>query len=279
MFGIALATLESIFDEVSTSAGKRAVQKREESLYVSIFVTSCVGLIVFSIVGYVLHLPFYFSSASFPLLSLRIVLEILLSYISTQAVIIANRSIFSMGRVLTIPFVMLIDSILGVAISLPAYLLMIFVVVLFVWTLRHEKGIPRGRPLIIFMSALAAVTISLYKYDTTHYNSVFAEQSIVLAALGLWAFAISALHRENPFRAFRRPHVIVQSTLYGLSSITGSYVYLFGAASVVTTVRRSMSVFSGLASDVLYFKKKVPFHKIAIAVLLVVSSMLLLGLS
>src|SRR3990167_3269903 len=113
----------------------------------------------------------------------------------------------------------------------------------------------KGLWLLIGSSLNAVITISLFKYNITHFNSVEAEQSLISLIVMIYLFFCAMLiYKEDPFRFMRKPVFMVQMATSGLASIIVSYAYLFAPATIITTATRSFSVFFSLLSGKIYFK-------------------------
>src|SRR5438128_6890539 len=115
MIGIILVGIAGFFAEIGTSIGKYEVAHKKESLYAMGFLSGVWSSSFLIIIGFVRH-DFIFSTASLPTFLLRAVLEIILLFVSLNAVLTADRSTFSFLRTLTIPLLLIADLSLGYAI-------------------------------------------------------------------------------------------------------------------------------------------------------------------
>ena len=127
------------------------------------------------------------------------------------------------------------------------------------------------------MSALTAVaTISLYKYDVTHYNSVAAEQGIAIFILMLFFFTMAFfVSKENPFRYLRHRVYLTQSLLMGIDSVLMSFAFSLGTPSVVTAAKRALAILFATLSGNIYFHEKKLWIKI-LALILITAGLFLL---
>lgn len=121
----------------------------------------------------------------------------------------------------------------------------------------------RGQVLVIISALLAVATTSLYKYNITFYNSVAAEQTIVLGGKMLALFlAAYLLKGMNPFLLFNSWRHVIQAVTTGAGGSIISYTYLFAPASVVISAKRSWTVLAAIISGQHYFKEKRVLQKI-----------------
>lgn len=262
MFGVLLVVMGTFFDEISSSIGKEKVKSHEETVFTMSFLNS-----IWSVMGYILYSifsrDFYFSLASLPTFSIRLVLEITLTYIATSAICSSDRSTFGFIRVLTIPLLLIVDLILGYALTF-WQLAGIGVIMFTLFLTFTSHGIKKDGAGLCFISAVLAVaTISLYKYDITHFNSVAAEQAFCLSGISGYLYFYSRYKKhENPIKFFKKPVFIMQSIFSGFASLVISLAYKFAPASVITTAVRSGSIFWSVASGGFYFKERHLFVKI-----------------
>jgi len=130
---------------------------------------------------------------------------------------------------------------------------------------------------LVATAVLAVATLSLYKYDITHFNSVEAEQTIVTCVLMVYFFTLATrVAKENPFGFLRRPLFLLQSLSSGSASVASSFAYLFAPASIITTALRSFSVLFALISGKFYFHEKHMYLK-AVIFLMVTAGLVLLS--
>lgn len=275
MIGILLVLGATLAAEISTSIGKFEIEKHKESIYTLGFLSSfwsCIWFIL--IVFYKGH--FDFTTASLPFFIPRVLLEITLAMVVVRAVATAERSTFGFIRILTIPFLFMVDLAMGVSLSqstmlgLLLILLTLIVVVLF-------GGIHiKGSWLVLAAAIIAVGTVSLYNYDITHFNSVEAEQLVVIAILTL-VFLGSAIWRgEKPFKLLFMYPYSWQSMAAGLGSVIGSFAYIFAAPSVIMGAQRSSQILWSVISGRLYFKEKNLFLKLTTFCLLTAGIILLI---
>ena len=159
--------------------------------------------------------------------------------------------------ILTILFLLAIALFLGYKISssqLSGILLIAFALV-FIFMARDVKKV--GVRMVLFTAVNAAFTISLFKYNITHFNSVAAEQSIFYFFILLYFFLSAYFrHGENPFGFLKKPRFFLQSSANGAGGILQSFAYVFAPASVILAAERSTAVFWATLSGNIYFQEK-----------------------
>lgn len=276
MIGIILISIGTFFGEISDSIGKLKVTNHEESKFTMAFLSLFWGAIIFILIGVFKSDELIFKLASLPTFSLRAVLEIIQTYISVSAIVRADRSTFNFVRTITIPLLLIVDLSLGYKISfLP--ITGVFVIITALLILFLNKGVKKnGIGLVVFSAINAVVTISLFKYDITHFNSVVAEQLLITLIL-LISFTFFSLFkaRENPFLFLKQPVFFLQSFSVGISSVIESFAFNYGTASVMTAAKRSSAIFWSLLSGKVYFEEARVILKFAIFILLLIGLVLL----
>ncbi len=272
MFGVLFATAGTFFGEISSSIGKFEVQAKKESIFTMGFLNSFWSLIFFGVLIY-LRGSFVFSLASLPTFTVRAILEILQLHITLLAIVNAERTAYNFIRTITIPLLLLVDIILGYNIAIHQLLgiVSIFVGILILF---KNHGIERnGLGFVLFTSINAVATISLYKYNISHFNSVEGEQFVLLIILLLYlAFGAKFFAKENPIKFFKKPIFFIQSFSDGLGATFLSFAYLFAPASIILSAKRSLSIAWSL------FSGKIYFHEQHIAIKIVSTSFLILGI-
>lgn len=96
---------------------------------------------------------------------------------------IADRSTYGFLRVLTIPLLLLVDLALGYSLS-QGQIVGVSILTLSVLLLLLNHGLrTKGIGFVLLSAVNAVVTLSLFKYDITHFNSVEVEQGITQLVL------------------------------------------------------------------------------------------------
>lgn len=279
MLGVILASIGTFFGEISDSMGKKKVTNHEESRFTMGFLSLFWSAVFFALIGIVKRNGFEFSLDSLPTFSIRAILEIIQLYVSILAIVEADRSTFGFVRTLTIPLLLFIDFVLGYKIGfLPVIGVAVIMATLLAIFL--SKGVRKnGIGFVAFSAVNAVATISLFKYDITHFNSVSAEQFFIYLIL-LFCFSFLAVFKakENPFVFLTKPVFLLQSASVGLGGVIESFGYNYGAASVITAAKRSSAIFWSLLSGRVYFKEKSILLKSVILVL-IVGGLILLSLA
>lgn len=264
MFALGLMLAATFFQEVSASMGKKGVARRIESIYGMAFMAvfwSAVAL-VFAIIF--LHVEFRFSRASLPYLAIRLPLEMLVFYFASNAVAKADRSTYAFLRLITIPLLLAVDIIVGYSVSSWQILgvLVVFAAVCIV--LSGHKLNKRASGYVWGMALFAVATLSLYKYDITHFNSVAAEQLIVYLCLLAFAATMTWISSgENALQYLRKPWPEAQSVAGGVASVLSSFAYSYAPASVVVAAQRGLSLLWAVIFGNVYFHERHLIYKLA----------------
>lgn len=256
MFGILLAGLSSAFDEVANSIGKKRVSDGAESYYTFGFLTQFVSCLLILASGVFLH-SLVFSSASLPTFIPRALVAILEIQLAVIATVKADRGNFGFIKLATIPLLLLFDLVLGYSLSLyqigGMFLILLPIGILF----GIEKFKTKGFWLVLSVAVLAAIDLSLYKYDISNFNSVAGEQGVISLILSVYFFLASILlRRENPLIFLKQPIYLAQAGASGAAYVVNSFAYLFAPASVIVAAFRGFSVLFSILTGTFYFKEK-----------------------
>lgn len=276
MFGTILIFIGTFFEEISDSIGKNQVNARKESASTMAFLSLFWGAVFFTLISIFQNDGFVFKLASLPTFSVRAFLEIIQTYVSILAVVRADRSTYGFVRTITIPLLLMVDFALGYKIGfLPITGILITIIALLIIFL--NKGIKKnGIGLVVFSAVNAVATISLFKYDITHFNSIAAEQLFINLILLLFFIVLAIIGaRENPLTFLKKPIFFLQSFSVGMGGVIESFGYNYGAASIMTAAKRSSAIFWSLLSGKVYFKEKNAILKFVIFILLLIGLALL----
>lgn len=276
MLTLVLVLSATFFEEVSSASTKKGISDRRESIYTAGFLNLFfVTLFFLALILYSGN--FVFSLESLPVFGPRIILEFAILTIGLKAIALADRTTFSFIHSGTIPLLLAIDIFLGYAIS-PGQLAGILLFSATIMVLAFSKGIDkRGAYHVAVLTVGAAATLSLFKYDITHYNSLEAEQFMANLILLIYLFFYNLLVlKENSFHAFRKVGFFAQSFTAGLATVLVSFAYLYGAASVITALKRIGEVSWSLLSGRIYFQEKHILVKLFLVLMLGLSVVLLL---
>ncbi len=266
-----------IFAEASTSVGKYEVEKKRESLYAWGFLSAFWALIFLVLIAIFKEGSFVFTLSSLPTFISRAVVEIVLTFISLHAVLTADRSTFSFLRIVTIPLLLIVDTALGYRLSFEQYAGIGVLVVTLIFLLMNHGLSAKGKFISLISAVLATATISLYKFDITHYNSVVAEQLLMYIIL-LVSFIIAAkwYSKENVFKYLLHPIFLGQSLFAGIAGLLASFAYLFAPASVISTARRAFEILISIISGRTFFHEKHLFVKIVSFIFIFIGTILLI---
>ncbi len=271
MFGIIFTSIGTFFEEISSSIGKKEVCDKKESNHTLAFLTLFWGTFWFLAV-ILIKGKFGFSPASLPTFLTRVALEIVQIHITITALVKSDRSSFSFVRTGTIPLLLMSDLIMGYDIS-PLQMAGIGLIIVALLTLFMNHGVSKKGIWWIICSAIgSAITISLYKYNISRYNSVEAEQFLMHSILLIYFFYIAKrIKKENPLLFLKKKIFFFQSFSQGIGSALESFAYLFAPASVLLAAKRSSAVFWSITSG------KTCFHEDRILLKLFVFGLMVFG--
>jgi drug/metabolite transporter (DMT)-like permease len=275
MLGVLLAGISSAFNEVAISIGKKQVGDGAVSYYSFGFVDLLFGTAIILALG-VWFNDFAFSLASLPTFLPRVFLEIVQSQLTVIALVKADRSDYGFLRTLTIPLLLLVDIALGYQIR-EVQILGMGIIVLAIGFLFYREGAKgAGKWLVLATAVNAVATLSLYKYDITHFNSVAAEQGIICLILMLYFFMTARLlARENPLHFLRRPVFLFQTFMSGTATATNAFAYQFAPTAVIVASLRATATLFALLSGRLYFRESRLPLKIVVCSLIIIGVYLL----
>jgi len=275
MLGVLLSSIATFFDEISLSIGKAKADQKQISVYSFGFLNNLFVFLFFLIIILVKQ-KFVFSLASLPTFATRAILEIILIQIALTAVIRADRSTYGFIRVITLPLLLVVDLILGYQINnFQMAGIGLIVVVLFLIFMNH--GIKKqGAVLTLCSAVLAVATLSLYKYDISHFNSVESEQIIITFVVLIYLMLMAKLSaRENPLIFLKKPIFSGQSLAAGMGGLIGSFAYGLAPASVIIASVRSSAILWTVVSGKFYFHEKNIIVKMVYLFLLIAGILLL----
>lgn len=276
MWGVALASLSSLFQEIFSSIGKYQYNHHQESAYTMAFLALLGGILFFGGTVFLTDQAFIFVAASLPTFIPRVILSVAQEYVTIRAIMEADRSTFSFVRVGTIPLLLGVDVILGYTLSFQQLAGILILLFTLIYLFSQETLNKKGLGLLTFSTINAVVVISLYKYNITHFNSVAAEQIILYLILMVY-FWIGAMRQaqENPLTFLKKPLFVLQAFIEGAGGMLNSFAYMFAPASIITAAARSSAMFWTIASGRMYFKEKNVLQKVGGACLLALGTILL----
>lgn len=254
MIGLLLTMSGTLLDEISLSIGKWKINNSQENIYTYGFLNIFWAFIFFSVIV-LINGNFVFSKASIPLFLILAFLEILQTYSSLHAIAEADRSAFAFILTLTIPLVLTADYFLGYQLSTTTLIGVCFIVFGIIVLLVNHGINKKGIKYVIFSTINASITISIYKYLITYYNSVEAQQILTNLVLMIVILALAYKAGENPFRLMFKKGYFLQSFLVGVAGVPLGFAYLFAPASVIISVKRGSGLMWSIISGRTYFKE------------------------
>lgn len=277
MLGVLLTAFATLLGEISLSIGKAKVKAKEESMFTMGFLSTVGAALFFIVIALVKPDSFVFSLASLPTFLPRIALEIIQAYVTLIAIMKSDRSAFGFIRVGTIPLLLIVDLVLGYSMQTTQFLGIVIIVFTILYLLKNHGINPKGAGWVLASTVNAVITISLYKYNITHFNSVVAEEMIIFAILAM-AFFIGALvwSKENPLRLIRRPVFLAEALTDGFGGVIHSFAYAFAPASIILAATRSSSVFWSVISGNRLFHETGALVKLISLGILIIGILLLL---
>lgn len=277
MFGTLLLITSATLTEFGVSVGKTYAMAHKESPYTMGFLNLFWAVILFFLFAFFIRGQFIFTLASLPFFLLRIPLEIAQAHATVNAVIKADRSTFSFLRIWTLPLLLIADLALGYTISTKQILGISIIVIGFIILFINHGIKTKGAGFVMFSAINAALTISLFKYNITHFNSVEAEQGIMLLIVLTYFFVMARLvAKERPLVHYlRKPTFFFQSLSMGIASVLTSFAYLFAPASIITTASRLLHILTSIVSGNAYFHEKKPAIKIVAFLFLAIGIVLM----
>lgn len=253
MFGTILMALGTLMGEINASIAKKEIASRKESIYTWGFLNASLASVIYALIGAAAG-SFYLDPASFPTLGLRIFLEFIQAHLTLVAVTSSERSTFSFLRVLTLPLLFAADFFLGYSLGYGQIAGIVLTVGIILLLFINNSLSRKGLWPIIITTIIPVITISLYKYHITNFNSVAGEQVVVTLFLAGYFLLFAQLKtKENPIAFLKKPIFVLQSGAEGLGAALEAFAYQFGPASVILTVKRSTAVIWSILSGHQYF--------------------------
>lgn len=256
MLSVIFASLASFIEEISSSIIKFEADHKKESIYTAGFINMLFGIFIFVLIAFFRN-SFIFSLASLPTFSIKAILEILQGWATMNAIQKVDRSSYAFVRNLTIPLLLLTDYFIGFALR-PAQLagvLVIFIIfgIIMFFHIINFKSIGYS----LFTAVNAVATISLFKYNITHFNSVEGEQILTsLVLLSYFFLAAKFIAKENPLGFLTHRLFLGQGVFHGIASIFASYSVALGNPGIVIAAGRASAVLAGIVSGHNFFQEK-----------------------
>lgn len=285
MFGILLTAGAAFVEEISLSVGKWEAARGRESVFSLGFLSYFWMTLFFLAFAFLVPRGFFapgfpngfiFSMASLPTFLPRVGLEILQALASVYAIVRADRSTAGFLGIITIPLLLVTDMALSYTVDISQIVGMSFIIASLILIFINHGIRREGAWIVIFTAVNAVITISLFKYDVTYFNSVEAEQAIVCLVLVIF-FSIMMLikTKKNPLRLLTHPTFFAQSFLMGVGGSVMSFAYFFGTASVITSAKRALNILFAMLSGNIYFHEKKLWVKLVSLALIIIGLALL----
>jgi hypothetical protein len=254
MYGIIFGILGTFFREVAASIGKNEITKHEESIYTMAVLDFLGAVVVFLILVLSGQSAFSFSIASLPTYGVRVILEIAQMTATMNGIARSDRSTMGFIMVGTIPLLLVVDAVLGYSLEINQIIGVALIMAAFLFLFSGQQFSKKGLGFVIFSTINAAATLSLYKYNITHFNSVAGEQLPMYIILLTYFFLIAHfVTKEQPLKLLSRRIFMAQTLAEGMAAFFASFAYAFGPTSVITAVKRASSIFWSTLSGNVYF--------------------------
>lgn len=262
-----------LFGEISVSASKHAFKEKLFSYKVYGFLSHITGAIIFAAIILFSSETFSYNTKALPLFFIRLIAELVQCEIVYRAFVKADRTTFGFARIFTIPLLLLVDMFLGYSLSNAQFIGIgiIAAALLLYFGAEHLKG--KGAHLALMSAVLSVLTISIFKYDVTNYNTPSATQLLMAVTLSL-IYGIRVLFSKKDRSLFLRlkehPMLGFVFVSEAVASSLLTYAYLFAPASLVLALSRASAVIWSVISGILYFHEKKVIHKVFFCAVLAV---------
>lgn len=243
MIGVLFQAVATFFEEISGSLEKWMVERRVESFYAVGFQNTVLSMAAY--LAYVVFGPgrFVIHPDSIPSLVVLVMLSVAQAYATMKGTAVSSRSTFNFIRTGTMPLLLLADLVLGYVISSRQIVGIVLIVLALVFLFMNHGIERKGAGLVAFTAVNAALTISIYKWHITRWNSIGAEQIVLHASIGLFfLYGAIRFNRENPLRLMFRRMPMAQSATYAIGSFVEGFAYQYAPASIILAAKRSFSV-------------------------------------
>lgn len=268
-----MTVIGALFEEAASSIGKLAVKLKIESPYSMGVVTNFWNVVLFLSLTLVKWPEQKISI--WTTLIIRIVLETILGYITVNAITRSSRSTFSFIRSGTIPLLLIVDFILGYRIDLPQLVgIALISICLFILFANHGLD-KKGLSYVLASTFLAVATISLFKYDINHGNSLELEQSLIGFSTLIFFLIMAKRTKAKLYKLIKEPLVLAQAATQALAAAFGTYGLSLIPPSVHIAASRSTTMIAAVSSGKLVFHEKRLGIKILALIFCVIGILLL----
>lgn len=276
MLGILLAFSGNFFGEFASSFGKQLLEKKELSIYLYGAVNYFLLTVLFLVIVFIGGESFLLGGGAL-LFFARSFFEIMQAELQLRALQFADRTTFGFLRTLTIPLLLVVDLALGYMLTMTQFVGVLLVTLSLVFMFFGKRMNRSGFYLSLFSAINAVITISLYKYNITHFRSVAVEGFYITLLLALYFIVRSAmLHGSRSFPLLLRRPVLLSSLGNGVASVLVSFAYQYGPASLILAMVRAGALFWSFFSGALYFHEDGIQRKFVVLSVLIVAVFLML---
>jgi hypothetical protein len=265
MFAGIITFFAQMFGEFSASASKHAFKERLFSYTVYGFLSHIVAVLFFLVMIFVTNEDFVYNTKALPLFFIRLIAEVIQCEIVYRAFVKADRTTFGFARILTIPLLLVVDIMLGYSISNAQFLGIgiIAASLLAYFGVEHLKA--KGSHLALISAVLSVLTISIYKFDVSNYNTPAVIQLLSSSALSLiYGVRVLLSKKDRSLFAKLKGHPMLGFVFASeaIASTMLSYAYTLAPASLILSLSRASAVVWSLLSGVFYFHEKKVLKKV-----------------
>jgi hypothetical protein len=277
MFPIGLLFSATLFEEISETIGKTSVKRRREDVFCLAFLGLFWSVIFLIASVFLFGAKFIIVQASLPTLMLRIMGEILLTYVLSEAIIRADRSTLGFLRLLSIPILLGFDVALGYHLTTLQVVAVFALLAGMALAFRRNPAGRRGAGWALAVAIIAAVCSTLFKWDISHYNSVAGEQIAVYSTVLGFYYVQARLAGNNPLKLLVKRASGIQSLSNGFGLAIESFAYAYAPVSVMVAVKRSFAIFWAVIFGQRFFHERRTHHKIIAGAVLAVGLILMVS--
>jgi hypothetical protein len=276
LFGVILTIAASASKEITNAIGKIEIEHKTETIYSLSFLNHILTALVFVLIAVATEGGVNIHPESWIYLGPRLALDIAIVWLGGTALGKIDRSTFGFFHLLTIPGLLIVDAVVGYAISLPSYIGIALILgalgYLFIFSGINTKNVY----LVVVQSILAVITLSLFKYSIENYNTIASEQAVTVSALAvIYGFYTFFVSKENWKEVLFPKRHLAQATTSTIATMFGSYAYYFGVPSVITTVRRAGDVIVNIISGKMIFHETHLKKKLGVLIVVIAGLVLL----
>lgn len=276
MLGMLLTFSGNFIGEFSSSLGKRMLEKKELSTYLYGMASYLFLAILFFLITRIGGESLVFGGGV-AIFVIKCIFEIIQSEVQFRALKLAPRTTFTFLRVLTIPLLFVVDLVLGYTLTISQFIGVLLVTLSLVFMFSGKHISRNGFYLSLFSAINAVITISLFKYNITHFRSVAVEGCYTTILLSCYFVTRSyLLHGMDMFRLLWCPNVGLLVVSDGIASVLLSFAFQYGPASLILAMVRSSALLWSFLSGAFYFSESGMKRKFATLSVLVVAVFLML---